>query len=179
MNAIDESDPSNEASATPGGASTTPPAPANLRADPGNDRSVALSWTTPGDGGSAITKHQYRFKEPSFTDPWGAWTDIPDSAPGGANATGHTVSGLTNAQRYQFQVRAVNAIGDGTASAIVSGVAGSPPPAPTSLMAIPGTTFAVLSWTTPGQGSSAILYHELRINGGSWAAIPDSAPGGA
>ena len=181
VNAIDESDPSNEASATPGGASTTPPAPANLRADPGNDRSVALSWTTPGDGGSAITKHQYRFKEPSFTDPWGAWTDIPDSAPGGANATGHTVSGLTNAQRYQFQVRAVNAIGDGTGSFTVSGVAGALPPAPTDFTAIRFGTSTYLTWTTPGQGSSPILRHQVRFSedGTSWQDIPDSAPGGA
>ena len=40
---------------------TVPPAPTNLTAQAGNAQ-VTLTWTTPGNGGSTITKHQYREK---------------------------------------------------------------------------------------------------------------------
>ena len=106
---MDYSDASNEASATP----TAPPAAvANLMADAG-DGSVALSWTTAGDGGSAITKHQYREKEGSGS--YGSWSDIPNSAAGETNANSYTVANLTINVVYTFEVRAVNAGGPGPA----------------------------------------------------------------
>ena len=92
-----------------------PDAPTNLDGTPG-DGQVALSWTAPAkNGGSAITKHQYR-QSPDGGTNWGAWTDIPMSAAEEANATGYTVTGLTNGSTYTFQVRAVNAAGEGTES---------------------------------------------------------------
>ena len=93
---------------------TVPGAPTGLAAEPG-DAQVTLSWTSGGDGGSAITKHQYRQKAGSGS--YGSWTDIPTSAAGETNATSFTVTtGLGNGTAYTFQVRAVNAQGDGTAS---------------------------------------------------------------
>ncbi len=45
-----------------------------------------------------------------------AWTDVPDSAPGEANATSHTLEGLALGGLNTFQVRAVNDGGGGEAS---------------------------------------------------------------
>ena len=97
---------------------TAPDAPASLDATPG-DGSVTLRWTAPAhDGGRAITGHQYcREEGPSAScTAESDWRDIVDSAPGGANATGYTVTRLTNGTGYTFRVRAVNAEGVSAAS---------------------------------------------------------------
>ena len=88
-----------------------PAAPTGLSAASGNSE-AALSWDDPDD--STITKYQYT------QDGGTNWTDIPNSAPGGANAASYTVSGLTNGTEYTFAVRAVNSTGDGEASDSVS-----------------------------------------------------------
>ena len=52
-----------------------------------------ISWDTPSNGGSAITKVQYRQRVSGGS--WGSWTDIPNSNAGGTNATSYTLTGLT------------------------------------------------------------------------------------
>ena len=47
-----------------------------------------------------------------------AWTDVPDSAPGGANHTSYTVSGLDPDTGYTFEVRAKNGIDFGAAASV-------------------------------------------------------------
>ena len=41
------------------------------------------------------------------------WTEVPDSAPGEANETSHTLEGLDPGEEYTFEVRAVNDVGGG------------------------------------------------------------------
>ena len=66
------------------------------------DMQVTLRWDAP-DPTAGVTKHQYRFKtDGDYAD----WIDIPDSAPGGANASSYTVMDLTNGTAYTFQLRA-------------------------------------------------------------------------
>ena len=79
---------------------------------------VVLAWTTPTDGGSAITRHEYQRK--GRTGSYGSWTAIATSAAGEANVAGFTVTGLTNSRNYTFKVRAVNAVDNGDASAEAS-----------------------------------------------------------
>ena len=91
--------------------STISDAPENLQATTGNAE-VILSWDAPGnDGGADITSYQYRLKENGGD--FSAYTDIPESGPGEANARSYTVTGLTNGQEYVFRVRAVNEHGGG------------------------------------------------------------------
>ena len=102
---------------TNGTPATAPDAPTSLTATPG-DGLVTLRWTAPHDGGSAITGHQYCREEGTSAScaAEGDWQDIADSGPGGANATGYTVSDLTNGTAYTFRVRAVNAEGESAPS---------------------------------------------------------------
>ena len=44
------------------------------------------------------------------------WTQIANSAPGGANQKGYTVGSLTNEVVHTFQLRAVNTTGNGLAA---------------------------------------------------------------
>ncbi len=66
-----------------------------------------LTWT--GTGLSWSEDDAVPLSIRSFT----AWTEVPDSAPGDANATSHTLEGLVPGGEYIFQVRAVNDVGGG------------------------------------------------------------------
>ena len=93
-----------------------PGAPTDLRAAAAAGQ-VTLSWRTAGDdGGSAITGHQYRHAAAGGA--FGAWTAIPDSAAGQANANRYMVSGLQDGTSYTFEVRALNAAGAGAAASV-------------------------------------------------------------
>ena len=73
---------------------------------------MTLRWDAPNnDGGADITGYAYRYKESSGD--LTAYTDIPESGPGEANARSYTVTGLTNGLEYVFHVRAVNEHGGG------------------------------------------------------------------
>ena len=165
---------------------TAPPAPTNLTAQAG-DRSVTLTWTTSGNGGSAITKHQYQEKIESGL--FGNWMNIPNSAEGQANANSYTVPNRTNGTTYTYKVRAVNAQGESTESNEDSArptatVTSTAPPAPTNLTAQAGDRSVTLTWTTPGNGGSTITKHQYREKiesgeFGNWMNIPNSAEGQA
>ena len=86
-------------------------APENLQATAGNAE-VTLRWDAPNnDSGANITGYAYRYKE-SGGD-FIAYTDIPESGPGQANARSYTVTELTNGLEYVFHVRALNEHGGG------------------------------------------------------------------
>ena len=94
-------------------------APATFTATAG-DTQVTLNWGAPSDsaGTAALTKYQYRYKVSSASN-WGSWTDVGDSGDDGSDATDETsvvVTGLTNGTAYSFELRAVNAAGDGAAA---------------------------------------------------------------
>ena len=92
-------------------------APENLQATAGNAE-VTLRWDAPlNDSGANITGYAYRYKE-SGGD-FIAYTDIPDSGPGEANARSYTVTELTNGLEYVFHVRAVNEHGGGLPAEVV------------------------------------------------------------
>ena len=105
-----ESDES--ASVTPEG---KPFKPTNVTASRG-DQSVTLGWASGGNGGSEITKWQYRRKADATWD--STWMDIckTESDSDCPSTTSHTVSSLNNGTTYKFKVRAANTHGDGAQS---------------------------------------------------------------
>ena len=134
---------------------TVPDAPTSLTAT-GADTSATLAWTASvSDGGSAITMHQYRQK--AGTDNYGNWTDIPESAHGGNNAIGHTVTGLDRGKTYTFLVRSVNSVGNSVASGEASAL--TAPAAPVNLTAMPLDMQVQLTWDDPA--NTTITKYEL------------------
>lgn len=74
--------------------------------------SISLSWTAPSsNGGTAITDYEIRYKVHD-----GTYTSYTSA---GNNLT-ETISSLTQNTKYVFQVRAINAAGDGDSSSEAS-----------------------------------------------------------
>ena len=97
-----------------------PSSPRNVSARRG-DASVTVVWKTPSsNGGSAIVDYVVQ----RSADGASTWTTVPD---GVGTARRVTVGGLTNGQRYQFRVAAVNAVGSGPWSEVVSAVPATRP----------------------------------------------------
>jgi hypothetical protein len=104
------------------GGTTVPDAPTSLVATPG-DTQVSLTFVAPAsDGGAAITDYKAEYR--TTTGP-GSWTPFSDAT---STALAITVTGLTNGTSYDFQVRAVNSVGDGAWSATATATPAAPPP---------------------------------------------------
>ncbi len=91
-----------------------PSAPTDLAAAAGNAQAT-LTWTDPGN--DSITKYQVRYGAGSSVPATANWADIPGS---GATTVRHEVTGLTNGTEHAFEVRAVNASGEGAAAGPVT-----------------------------------------------------------
>ena len=105
---------SDTSSLSPANPATAPSAP-TWGAFTTATRAITVRWTAPSsNGGSAITGYQIEYRRGTS----GSWTDGPDP---GANNTSRTISGLTPNTTYQFRIRAVNRIGNGTWSSNKTG----------------------------------------------------------
>ena len=89
-------------------AATPPDAPTGFTATVGNAE-VALAWDAPQPD-SGVTRHEYRYK--TTGDYPMTWTGIANSAVGGENQAGFTVTMLTNEVAHTFELRAVSAGGN-------------------------------------------------------------------
>ena len=150
--------------ATPVGA---PSAPVSLTATVG-DEVVTLVWSTPAhDGGTPITGYENRHV---------AGSSVPEDTPwqsAGLNLE-RTVTGLTNGQRYAFEVRARNHVGEGAARGALATPVGAPG-APVSLTATAGDEVVTLVWSAPADdGGTPITGYENRHVAGS--SVPEDTP---
>ncbi len=85
-----------------------------------NDSGVDLSWSTPySNGGSEIIDYIVEYRLSSG----GSWVVSPDSV---SSTTVAEVIHLTNDTSYDFRVSAVNVIGEGAPSAMVTATPGAP-----------------------------------------------------
>ena len=151
-----------EAASATGSPLTLPSVPQDVVVT-AEDSGIVLNWSAPADkGGSAILRYEIRHAE-------GA------SVPAGTDwiSTGTRTSGafrrLTNETLYSFEVRAVNAQGDGPA-ALIQATPGVPT-APRNIVVTAEDGGIVLRWSPPGSnGGSAIRYYEVRHAEG--ASVP-------
>ena len=124
-----------------------PAAPKDLKATPGDTR-MTLVWTDPRD--NSISKYQVRHVKGTSVPDGTLWSDID---PSDARTTSHTVTGLTNDTTYTFEIRAVNTLGEGPASAVTETPKLAIPDAPTDFTAVPGDGEVRLSWVLPTNAS--------------------------
>ena len=139
---------------------TTPQAPTNLVATPGNG-DASIAFTAGSDGGSPITNYKYQ-----IDNVW--YTLSPNDA-----SSPVTIPGLTPQQAASIVLRAVNAVGESPDSAPVSVTPYGPASAPTNLLATPGNASTSIAFTPGFDGGSPITNYEYRLDGvlGTWTAF--------
>jgi hypothetical protein len=113
---------------------------------------INLSWNAPASNGSAITDYLVEYS----SDGGVTWQTFTHPA---STATSISVTGLTVGTQYQFRVKAVNAIGNATASAGSTPIAA--PAAPTSSAS---ETTSFIGALKPG-GTVNVTDGKLSING--------------
>ena len=125
--------------------------------------SLAATWAAPtGTGNSPITGYSLRYRitgAPSWT------TATPTASP-------TTLTSLTVGSPYEMQIAAMNAIGTGTYSTLLTKAAPTVPTAPTNLTWTAAYGQVALSWTVPSSnGGLAISDYTIT------ATAPDGSPG--
>ena len=154
-------------SATP---ATTPDQVTGVTTTSGpNVGNISVSWTTPGNGGLAISSYilQYRI---SGT---GSWTTITGIS---SVATNYVITGLANSTTYDIQIAAVNIVGTGAYSNIVIGLTFTTPNSPTNLTGVSSNGQAALTWTAPtNNGGTPITGYLVEYNStnpsGPWTPV--------
>ena len=163
VNAIGDSAWSTSITETP---RTTPTTPANFAVASFSDSEVALSWDAANANGSAITRYEYRLDDGN-----GFGTAIS-----AGTSTTATVTGLTNGTAYDFQIRAVNAIGDSAWSTSITETPRTTPTTPTAVVVTGGAGQISVAWTDPADnGGSPITQYDVRyrIGTGDWVEVID------
>ncbi len=150
---------------------SVPGAPTALAGAAGNAQ-VALTWTAPAsNGGAAITDYVVQFKLSAGS----SWTTFAD---GTSTAPSATVTGLTNASAYSFQVAATNSAGTGTFSTAAAATPHTMAPgAPGSLVATSGNAQVGLTWAAPtSTGGASITDYQVQFkltSGSTWTTFSD------
>jgi subtilase family serine protease len=136
---------------------TAPGAP-TLNSASGGNGTVTLSWSAPtSNGGSALTGYDV-YEGASATS---ISTEVASVA---ASTTSTTLSGLTNGDTYYFDVEAVNAVNNSTASNSLFATPAvlSAPGAPTLNSATASSGAVALGWSAPtSNGGSAITGYDV------------------
>ncbi|HZV25778.1 MAG TPA: fibronectin type III domain-containing protein, partial [Acidothermaceae bacterium] len=139
---------------------TTPATPAapTLGSITAGDTTLSIPFTPGSSGGSSVTSYQYQLVTS------GAWATASSAS------SPIVVSGLTNGTTYQVSVRAVNAVGDGTASTAQAATPATVPDAPSII----GNTVAgsdlhlSAAFTAPSSnGGSAIIDYDYSTDAGA------------
>ena len=116
------------------------------------DGYAALSWA-PVANDSPVTRYEVRWRE-SDGGTFGAWQSVDLD-------TSYRVEGLANGKAYEFEVRAVNAHGDGEWASVAGDAVGSvitKIPNAVQVLRVRATDSgrAELSWTRPANGTDRV-----------------------
>jgi hypothetical protein len=140
---------------------TAPAAPTGVAATPGNG-SASVSWTAPGNGGSAITSY-------TVTPYVNGTAQSPTTVTGNPPATSATVTGLTNGTSYTFTVTATNAVGTSPASSPSNAVTPSSVITPAFVQQSSIHKGGVSS-TSVTLGSPSVVGNRMIVEVGTWGS---------
>jgi hypothetical protein len=153
---------------------SVPPAPTNLSYTPSKPVGVVtltVYFLQNGDGGSAITDYQYS------TDN-GTTFRSAGTAASPVTITKLSSDGTTNLSdqtTYQVKLRALNAIGNGTASETLDARTSDVPPAPINLSyVVTGSNAISVAYQQPGDGGSTITNYLYNLNGAAFQSAGTS-----
>ena len=134
------------------GTPTAPAAPTAAHAERDGATTATLSWSAPADdGGSPVTGYQVQLDDTG-------WVAV-------GTATGHQFTGVGTGA-HQLSVRAVNAVGPGTAAQVSLAASGSLPGAVRDLAASVDAPSgaATVSWSAPASdGGSPLTGYEVAL----------------
>ena len=129
---------------------TPPPLPATgLTASHSSATAIGLAWTLPTQlAGVTVSGHEVQQQSA------GSWTTVASL---GADATSHTVTGLTNGTSYTFRVRV--SANHGSADSETASLTALAPPKPATGLTFSNVTADTvdLSWTLPEQGEGVVV----------------------
>jgi len=161
VNAMGESIPSNEVSATP---MSVPSHPLGLHAISG-DAQVMLSWGAPADDGGSPVLYYLIYR--GLISGGG----VPLTTVYGSTA--FLDSGLTNGVTYWYYVTAFNQVGEGAESDQMTGTPITLATAPIGLQAVVGNNSINLSWEAPAyDGGSEITNYNVYRGTSSGTMVP-------
>jgi hypothetical protein len=118
-----------------------------------SDGSARITFDAPSNGGSAITRYEYRLDG-------GSWTDT------GSLSGVVLLDGLENSGTYSVQVRAVNGVGAGPASAPAAVRVRTTPAAPDVDAVVAGDGSLSIDFTPGDDGGDPIVGYEYSTDGG-------------
>ena len=135
-----------------------PGVPTSVTVTPGSERAT-ISWQPPAsNGGLAIIGYDVSRDNVN-------WTRV------GATVRNHTFTGLVNGTSVTLRVRAINAVGNGSA-ATAAVTPRTIPDIPANVTIAPGNERVTLSWQPPSSnGGSAITGYELSHDGINWVGV--------
>jgi outer membrane protein OmpA-like peptidoglycan-associated protein/predicted RNA-binding protein with TRAM domain len=137
-----------------------PSAPSSVVGAPGNS-SVSLYWTAPtSTGDTSISNYVVQYA----TSPYSSWTTATMCT---GTITSCTVTGLSNGTAYEFQVAAVNTVGQGSYSAPSSPVTPTGPPSAPSITTITPSDGSLSVAFTPPSSTLAITDYQYSVDGGT------------
>lgn len=165
-------------------AQTSPTAPTNVSVEAG-DQELTVTWEAPtSDGGSAITRYQYRYGAGTTELEGATWAAVADTDADGETSDERSVRirYLTNGTAYTVEVRAGNAAGDGAAARTEAATPRGPaskPGAPDLVKVWPYEAMIYLEWGHADARGSALTRYEYRYAttdpippGTRWQTLP-------
>lgn len=148
-----------------------PSAPTGITITPSSTQ-LSVKFTAGSAGTSAITTYKYSL------DGGSNWSVRQT----GTTASPIVITGLTNGTTYSVAIRAVSAVGDGTATTPITATPASVPSAPVigTATANAGLT-ATITWTAPANGGSVISGYTINAyrNGSTSVAKATTVSGTA
>ena len=128
---------------------------------------LTITWAAPtGSPESAIIAYDLRYIESAARDKSDVnWTVVDNAWTAGSGALSYQIAGLTNVTRYDVQVRAVTATGDGPWSATAAGT--------------PATWGAIRSFSPPSVAPAGEVVVMITASGyGKFGGVTETLPPG-